>query len=201
MTARPSQARPLALLLLGVGVLFAVGWLTASQVLGFSGYKSAFNTKYATTGSKLDSCDTCHLPGDTSSWNPYGQAVKGNIGLGIDAALAAVEPLDSDGDTFTNVAEITARTWPGDATDHPSAALPIEGQLGACLAVTNIAWSLNNQTKAWSSFDPDLPPVLQGLTELLPRGGYFVNTSANCTITVGANNIPLYTGWNLFGWP
>src|SRR3990170_2985918 len=150
MAAIRSHPRLMALLALAAGALFVVGWLTASQALGFGGFKTAFNTKYGTGGSKLDSCSTCHLPGDTSSWNPYGQAVKDNIGLGIDAALAAVEPLDSDGDGASNIAEINARTWPGDASDFPAPGLPIEGQLGACLAVTNIAWSLNNQTKAWS---------------------------------------------------
>src|SRR3990172_6942571 len=115
MSAIRSHPRLVALLALAVGALFVVGWLTASQALGFGVFKTAFNTKYGTAGSKLDSCSTCHLPGDTSSFNSYGQAGKDNIGLGIDAALAAVEPLDADGDTFSNVAEITARTWPGDA--------------------------------------------------------------------------------------
>ncbi len=59
---------------------------------------------------------------------------------------------------------------------------------------------MDNQTKQWSSFDPDLPDPLQGLTQLLPDHGYFINTSANCTIDSGANHIPLYAGWNLFGW-
>ncbi len=78
--------------------------------------------------------------------------------------------------------------------------LAIKGQLGACLAVTNIAWTHANQTKQWSSFDPDVPDFLQGVTGFLAGGGYFVNVSANCTIASGDNNISLYTGWNLFGW-
>ncbi|MBI2912525.1 MAG: hypothetical protein HYY03_01235 [Chloroflexi bacterium] len=173
-----------------------MGWLTASQVFGFAGHQAAFNTKYGTAGSKLDSCTTCHLA-DFSGKNPYGLALVAQGGGDINVRLAAVESLDSDGDGVSNIAEINARTWPGDAADYPS----IQDQLGACLAVTNIAWSLNNQTKAWSSFDPDLPPALQSLTQLVSRGGYFVNTSADCTITIGADSILLYTGWNLFGWP
>ena len=195
MSAIRSHPRLVALLALAVGALFVVGWLTASQALGFGGFKTAFNTKYGTAGSKLDSCTTCHLA-DFSGKNPYGLALVAQSG-DIDTRLAAVEPLDSDGDGVSNIAEIKARTWPGDAADHPS----IQDQLGACLAATNIAWSFNNQTKAWSSFDPDLPPALQSLTLFASLGGYFVNTSANCTIAAGANNIPLYTGWNLFGWP
>ena len=189
------RTRHLSLLLLAVGALFAVGCLTASQVFGFAGHQAAFVAKYGAAASKLDSCTTCHLA-DFSGKNPYGLALVAQSG-DIDTRLAAVESLDSDGDGVSNIAEIKARTWPGDAADHPS----IQDQLGACLAVTNIAWSLNNQTKAWSSFDPDLPPALQSLTLFASLGGYFVNTSANCTITVGADSILLYTGWNLFGWP
>jgi len=77
---------------------------------------------------------------------------------------------------------------------------PIKTQLGSCLAMTNVSWSFANQTKVWSSFDPDLPDSLQGFTEFLAGNGYFVNVSGNCTINSGNNNIPLYTGWNLFGW-
>ncbi|MBI2912577.1 MAG: carboxypeptidase regulatory-like domain-containing protein [Chloroflexi bacterium] len=84
--------------------------------------------------------------------------------------------------------------------DCGGAGLPIEGQLGSCLAVTNVSWSFANPTKVWSSFDPDLPDGLQGFTEFLAGSGYFVNVSANCTINAGNNNIPLFTGWNLFGW-
>ncbi len=76
----------------------------------------------------------------------------------------------------------------------------IEDQLGGCLAEANIAWGLNNQSKQWASFDPDLPDILQGLTEFMPGGGYFLNTSADCTIDAGANDISIYAGWNLFGW-
>ncbi|MBI2913909.1 MAG: hypothetical protein HYY03_08320 [Chloroflexi bacterium] len=79
-------------------------------------------------------------------------------------------------------------------------ALPILDQLAGCLEATNVAWGLNNQTKQWVSFDPDLPPALQGVTQLMPGGGYFLNTSADCMIDYGDNHVSTYTGWNLFGW-
>jgi len=114
----------LAVILVVAGVIVTVGLLTGSSVLGFSSYKTAFVNKYSLTGTKLNSCDACHMPGDESAWNPYGQAVKDQIGLGIDAALAAVENLDSDGDGATNLAEINAHTWPGDAADVPATPTP-----------------------------------------------------------------------------
>ncbi len=105
-----------------------VAALLAVTAQARSGYKTDFNNKYGTAGTVLDSCNTCH-GSSTSSWNSYGQAlmIAGNITAGtsvsdavIIAALGAIEPLDSDGDTYTNIVEINARTFPGDATSHPT---------------------------------------------------------------------------------
>jgi hypothetical protein len=85
-------------------------------------------------------------------------------------------------------------------TPTPGQGLLIEGQLGACLEVTNVAYSHDNVTKEWGGFQPGAPASLQTLTEFVPGGGYFVNTSGNCTISSGPNVINMYTGWNLFGW-
>jgi hypothetical protein len=67
-------------------------------------------------GTKLDSCTLCHtsnIPG----LNPYGQAYKAN-GRNP-AALGAIESSDSDQDSFTNLQEIMALTFPGDPSDFP----------------------------------------------------------------------------------
>jgi dienelactone hydrolase len=66
-----------------------------------------------------------------------------------------------------------------------SAATSVEQLLGSCLAATNVAYGLNNQTKAWLSFQPGAPDFLQTLTEFIPGGGYFINTGGDCTINVG----------------
>jgi hypothetical protein len=101
-------------------------------------------------GTKLDSCTTCHSGGSytppggklttlgSCQWchyvtsygadlsdatllktlNSYGLAYKNN---GRNAgALQAIGGLDSDGDGFTNQAEIVALTYPGDANDNPT---------------------------------------------------------------------------------
>ncbi len=83
-----------------------------------SGFLTTFDATYGTANTRLDACTTCH--GSTNStFNPYGAAVRANIAAGISAALAAVEPLDSDGDKFSNVDEIDALTLPGDRTSYP----------------------------------------------------------------------------------
>ncbi len=99
-----------------IAILFAAGTAQARNA-----YLSAFNTKYGTAGTRLDTCNTCH-GSTTSTWNPYGTNVKAQItaGASIDAALATVEPLDSDGDTYSNLTEIKALTFPGDPNDKPS---------------------------------------------------------------------------------
>jgi hypothetical protein len=93
----------------------------------FSSFKTAFNTRYGTAGTRLDSCQVCH-GASTSTWNPYGDAVFDrvvNLGEPIATALANIEPVDSDGDSFNNLTEIQARTFPGDPNDKPVASTPV----------------------------------------------------------------------------
>ena len=109
-----------------------------------------FRTAYPDkVGTKLDSCTTCHSGGSYVSggktttlgscqWchyitkygadaseenllktlNSYGLDYK-NAGRNA-AALQTISGLDSDGDGFTNQAEIIALTYPGDANDDPT---------------------------------------------------------------------------------
>ena len=86
-------------------------------VYGFSNYGSSFNSTYGTAGTALNSCTLCHPGGSTGQLNAYGTAYKNS-----NYNFAAIENIDSDGDGYTNLAEITARTFPGDATSHPSTA-------------------------------------------------------------------------------
>ncbi|MCL4436828.1 MAG: Ig-like domain-containing protein [Thaumarchaeota archaeon] len=109
-----------------VGVLFITVLLTTIQVAtAYSSYQTAFNTKYSTSGTRLDSCGLCHVnPAGGGPRNPYGQAF-GNQSMHASNATQAfinIEHLDSDGDGYTNLAEILARTFPGNASDHPLAA-------------------------------------------------------------------------------
>jgi len=69
------------------------------------------------------SCDYCHItyglqaPHGNVPLNAYGQAYK-NAGRSQNA-IKSIESADSDGDSFTNLAEINALTFPGDKKDYP----------------------------------------------------------------------------------
>jgi len=83
-----------------------------------SGYLANFETAYsAAKGTRIDSCNLCHDAATFPVRNSYGTAYA-SAGHSFSAALAA---LDSDGDTFSNGAEITALTFPGDKLDKPAA--------------------------------------------------------------------------------
>jgi hypothetical protein len=79
-------------------------------------YLQAFNKKYGTQGTKLDSCITCHTSpsGGKDNLNPYGKDFGSH-----NHDFTAIEPLDSDGDGFSNIDEIKAGTFPGDPNDNP----------------------------------------------------------------------------------
>ena len=95
-----------------------------------------FNTKYNTFGTKLDTCDTCHIPKkpqkpvceevchvpnkpskEVSNLNPYGVSIKNNLNIEISQALSKIENLDSDGDKFADIDEIHNLTFPGNKND------------------------------------------------------------------------------------
>ena len=104
-------------LVMVAGLLAIFGGLAHAR----SSYLTSFNTQYGTSGTVLDTCSTCHGSGGTSTWNPYGQAIRSlGSGVAITTRMTNVEPLDSDGDGFTNIAEITARTFPGDPASKPA---------------------------------------------------------------------------------
>ena len=88
---------------------------------------------YGTKGTRLDTCNTCHFTG--RSTNPYGTHLKSVLSKVMNhesealteeqnlnafrGVLRGIEELDSDDDGYSNLAEIRARTFPGDPRDHP----------------------------------------------------------------------------------
>lgn len=107
----------------GFGFLAALGFATVANAR--SGYLTTFNSLYGTANTKLSSCDTCH-PSGSKARNSYGADFEaGQLAGKTDmAALIAIQPIDSDGDSFTNLDEITALTFPGDAADKPGTPPP-----------------------------------------------------------------------------
>jgi hypothetical protein len=95
-----------------------------------SGYLSSFNTRYGTAATKLDTCNVCHT--SVPSRNPYGAAYGS-----ANHNFATIEGLDSDGDGSTNIVEIKALTFPGDATSKPAAPPPPPPPPAASAPVAN----------------------------------------------------------------
>jgi IPT/TIG domain len=121
-----------------------VSVVALTLVLGFAVIASAtsnaltdFNTKYP-GNSFNNSCNICHA-------NPYGAALKAAGGTKDRISLAqfgAVEGLDSDGDGFTNLEEITEGTFPGDRDSVPAvpaeitSIVPASGSLGTQFTIS-----------------------------------------------------------------
>jgi hypothetical protein len=136
----------------------------------------------------MGSCQWCHFKfgynksGDiTATLNPYGKDYLAN-GRNA-AALTAIEPTDSDGDGFSNLAEITATRYPGDKTDDPTKVVApyriyTKAQLKAM--PQHSQFMMMNTTKSGDYYATYSGVVMQ---ELLRKAG----TAANATkITVYA---------------
>ena len=101
-------------------IIAGVVFIAALVFLGYgtsyaeSKYKTNFENTYpAAKGSPIDTCTLCH-PSGSGPRNPYG-AAYGNNGHNF----KTIEPLDSDGDTFSNIKEIKDWSNPGVATSRP----------------------------------------------------------------------------------
>ncbi|NPE29567.1 hypothetical protein HNV12_16720 [Methanococcoides sp. SA1] len=79
-----------------------------------SSFLSSFNQYYDTGDTKLDSCAVCHTGPNGGSINSYGRAYSES-----GRNYASIETRDSDGDGYSNMDEIDALTFPGNANDHP----------------------------------------------------------------------------------
>jgi mono/diheme cytochrome c family protein len=85
---------------------------SADTAVAKSNFLGDFNTLYGTAGTPLDSCSLCHT--NVPALNNYGSDWKNN-----GKNFGAIESTDSDGDGWTNIQEIQARTMPGDAASSP----------------------------------------------------------------------------------
>ena len=100
----------------GFGALIML--ILVGSAYALSSYLTSFNTRYGTAGTALNTCSLCHPAGGGNN--------AGNLNnFALDFAanghsFVAIENLDSDGDGFTNIVEINARTFPGNAASFPS---------------------------------------------------------------------------------
>jgi len=107
-------------------VLIAFGAETAHAV---SSYLNSFNSTYGTSATVLNTCSLCHSASGPPALNAYGSDYGSN-----GHNFSNIASLDSDSDGFTNLSEITARTFPGNAASKPAplACTSYSYTLGAC---------------------------------------------------------------------
>jgi hypothetical protein len=115
MFAKKNSSQSLLKLLLLVLILITAGsssaWATSGIKTRFlTAYPSAAGSRLATLPSAPNHCGACHFAfsssdADTSNLNPYGDAMANNGTSSTE--ILAIGSLDSDGDGFSNNAEIT----------------------------------------------------------------------------------------------
>ncbi len=101
-------------------LLTAAALVGVPEALAFPSYLDSFNTTYpGAVGTRIDNCLLCHNSLSGGSRNGYGTDFGNNS-----HNFTAIEPLDSDGDGFTNIVEINNLTFPGNASDFPPTVVP-----------------------------------------------------------------------------
>jgi PKD repeat protein len=94
-------------------LLIGLAWVVPSHAT--STLASTFSARYPSSGTRTAAgCNTCHA-GSTSvtSLNAYGRDLHATTAASADLRLAAIEGIDSDKESHSNLAEINASTQPG----------------------------------------------------------------------------------------
>jgi hypothetical protein len=108
-------------ILLSIAAIFCLMMAVAGSGTAYasSRYLTTFNSTYGTSGTVLNTCGICHVnPSGGGTRNSCGNDFA-NTAIGNHTFNATLEARDSDGDGYTNITEINARTFPGDAASHP----------------------------------------------------------------------------------
>ncbi len=133
----------------------------------FANFEAAYP---AAVGTRIDDCTMCHTVSGQSARNSYGAAYK-TAGHNF----KTIESADSDGDGFTNLAEITALTFPGNSADKPAVTT-------GSLTVTILPAGANTAGAQWRA----------GATGTYQNSGVTVTGLAVGSITVQFKAV---TGW------
>src|SRR3990170_550967 len=189
------------------GIRYYRNWiLTGSLVLGMlfggameagavSSYYSQFQSAYPSSSLSALSgnarCNICHptYPSSTAR-NAFGT----NFASNGHAFNATLNNMDSDGDGFSNITEINAGTYPGDASSTPapvagalsvsSGSLSSSGTAGGPFSPVSQSFTLSNgggQSIAWTA------SKAQSWTTLSSSGGTLA-AGASATVTVSINS-------------
>jgi hypothetical protein len=122
------------------------------NAFGSSGFLAPFNTANGTSYN----CGVCHTTptGSSSARNAFGtdwaNASIGNHSYTLTTALAN---RDSDGDGYTNIVEIQAKTNPGDATSFPTTGADTTLPVVSGFTIPSTASSLNVTITTFTATD------------------------------------------------
>ena len=115
-------------------LLTAIGLAGVPEASAQESYKAAFEASYSSAvGTRIDQCLLCHTASFGEARNPYGMDYQKN---GLNFTI--IEPLDSDGDRFTNIDELHNLTFPGDTKDFPGSPTSGKTTTGISAAYTLI---------------------------------------------------------------
>ncbi len=161
----------------------------APTVHAESAYLDDFIAAYpAANGTRIDQCIICHTVNGSSSRNTYGAAWRSN-----GHNFANVANLDSDGDGFTNIQEINALTFPGNANDKPASTGSVTATLAPAGAVTAGAqWRVNGG--AWQNSGSTVTGVATGSATVNFKAVAGWNTPADQVVTVAVGAVASATG-------
>jgi len=139
-------------------------------------------------GSRIDACNLCHnSPAGGDARNPYGLDFQASVGTDAGGHnFSAIESLDSDGDSFTNIAEINALTFPGNESDHPL--IPPTG--GFNVSGFKLNSTDNTGLQGWTINISNATINMQNVTDV--NGSYMFSGLSNGTYTLTENPM---TGW------
>ncbi len=169
-------------------------------------YFQVFTERYnITSGDRLYACGNCHIKWTgTGARNPFGQAVEQQlyVGKSINDALAAVEPLDTDGDGFSNLDEITVfDTLAGYSCNNYFLAegaplgydTYITPMVASCLEPIDIRTeptAMNFLTKAGTVETQQLQVINNGSTDVITVSSYGFLSGAAASLAVSGPAVP-----------
>lgn len=142
-------------------------------------------------GTTLQSCDLCHTA-NVPSLNPYGAAYKSN-GRN-NSAFGLIENLDSDGDGFKNIQELSSLTFPGNSASFPAVPTPTNPPVATSTPIaTNPPGATStpiatNPPGATSTPVSTVPVSAFVTISLTPSS---LNVGGTAVVTVNLNNIPV----------
>lgn len=107
-----------------------------------------------------------------------------------EAGFATVALIDSVGNTKAVTFTVT----------QGAAVITVQNALTSVSSNVPIVWTFVGATQSWSLYDTSAPAV-SDLKNMTNNQGYWMQATADCTLTFGVKSVKLYKGWNLIGWP